>query len=155
MPSHTPAGNCRTCGYAMDPGQCPECGTICMDVRPVPRPSRTRRVLALVIGLAPLPAAFLTYHASKFLYRCLSAGLVPGDTRFNRAYERATDWTLSCYFFLMPVVLIGLTVLLVRAEYREYHGSKGAAAVAAVAVILGVISWMTGSLGLLLTMVTN
>ena len=112
-------------------------------------------MLAAAIGLAPLPAAFLTYHASKFLYRCLSAGLVPGDIRFNHAYERATSWTLSCYFYVLPVLLIALTVLLTRAEHREHRTSVGAGIVAAGAVVLGALCWTTGAFGLMMTMLTT
>jgi hypothetical protein len=100
-------------------------------------------VLAVAIGVIPIPWAYATFYLSRFLYRRATIGLVPGDHRFNDVWNSTFGWAMPVYLVVLPVAIVTLTAILVRME-RLVHGRRwrSATALSLIALVLGAASWI-------------
>ena len=66
---HTPLGFCPRCGYPIDPGRCPECGTVvtadglALDPPRLARRRKMRRIGALALSAIALGAGYAVYRS--------------------------------------------------------------------------------------------
>ena len=145
---HVPAGHCRKCGYAMDPGRCPECGTLCTDVASMARTPWWVFGLAAGIGLIPLPWAYATFHIIEFFYRRMSAGLTADELALPHDWVSGCwQWTTLGYILVMPALIVTLTALLVWRERRcrpERGDRKEVLLLCLLTLLLGTVSWYAG-----------
>lgn len=138
----------------MDPGMCPECGTVCADVGPLkPGVGYGRAIkMAIVIGVLPLPWAVLTVILTRVAYGRMTSGMIPGDYRFNDAWATANRWVEVGYVGVLPVLMVGFAGAIIAAEIRRRHGSLGPLlAVLPIVIPLGAVCWAIGWVGLVVT----
>ncbi|MBK7404177.1 MAG: hypothetical protein IPJ41_05980 [Phycisphaerales bacterium] len=108
-------------------------------------------LVAIGIGVIPIPWAYATLRLSRFLYRRMTIGLTPGDYRFNDAWHSAFGWTFPGYHLVLPVVLLTLAAVLAHAERRRGQRRRGAITLCLIALSLGAVSWIVGLVGLAAT----
>lgn len=134
-PRHTPAGRCTACGYPMDPGICPECGTDCPDVSHKLQFDRLGLCLAILLAISPILSVALTRAALSYATRCF--GVAPDDPRVDGVLVRA-------YFIGLPAAVLVLALALAMWRVQRRRASAGQAiALFAFTMVGAAMSWVT------------
>lgn len=135
----------------MDPGMCPECGTVCADVGPLkPGVGYGRAVkMAIAIGVLPLPWAVLTVILTRVAYARMNAGMIPGTPYPNNALIAINRWVEVGYVGVLPVLMVGFAGAIIAVEIRRRRGSLDPLlAILPIVIPLGALCWVTGLFGI-------